>query len=146
MADNKMTEKEERWLMRAILESPHVSVITTGVDGIILSFNRGAENLLGYKAAEVIGKERAMLFHDPEEARQHAQELARDYGVTVAGGREGIITGPTLTGEPEEHIWTYIRKDGVRRKVLLSVSILRDDSGKMQGYLGVSIPLPEKPI
>jgi PAS domain-containing protein len=133
---------EMRRLWRAIFESPHVCVITTGLDGIIRTFNPGAENLLGYKAEEMIGKQRGLLLHDPEEARRHAEELARSYGVEVGEGREGIISGPLITGQPEGHIWTYLRKDGGRCKVLMSLSILRDEDGKMQGFLGISIPLP----
>ena len=70
--------------------------------------------------------------------------LSRQYGVAVGEGRAGVITGPTITGQSEERVWTYISKDGSRHKVLMSLSILRDDNGKMQGFLGISIPLPEK--
>jgi len=139
-----MNEKEQRALARAVLENPRVCVVTTGTDGIIHSFNAGAENLLGYKADEVIGKLKALNFHDPAEAKQHADELSRQYGVAVGEGRAGVITGPTITGQSEERVWTYIGKNGSRHKVLMSLSILRDDNGKMQGFLGISIPLPEK--
>ena len=132
-----------RAVVRAILENPHVSVIATGQDGVIRFFNKGAENLLGYKAEEMVGKQKTLVFADAKEAAQHAEELSLQYGVAVGAGREGIITGPTITGEPEERIWTYIRKDGGRRKVLMSLAILRDDDGKMQGYIGISIPVPE---
>jgi PAS domain-containing protein len=133
----------ERAVVRAILENPHVSVIATGQDGIIRFFNKGAENLLGYKAEEMIGKQKTLVFADPAEAEQHAAELSRQYGVAVGGGRDGIITGPTITGEPEDRVWTYIRKDGSRRKVLMSLNILRDEGSKMLGYIGISIPVPE---
>jgi PAS domain-containing protein len=133
----------ERAVVRAILEHPHVSVIATGQDGIIRFFNKGAENLLGYTAEEMVGKQKSVIIADPAEAAEHAAELSREYGVAVGAGREGIITGPTLTGEPEDRVWTYIRKDGGRRKVLMSLNILRDEGGKMQGYIGISIPLPE---
>jgi len=133
----------ERAVVRAILENPHVSVIATGQDGIIRFFNKGAENLLGYKAEEMIGKQKTMVFTDPAETAQHAAELSRQYGVAVGQGREGVITGPTITGEPEDRVWTYVRKDGSKRKVLMSLNILRDDAGKMQGFIGISIPVPE---
>ena len=133
----------ERAVVRAILENPHVSVIATGEDGIIQFFNKGAENLLGYKAEEMVGKQKSTLFVDAKDAALHAEELSRQYVVAVGAGREGIITGPTITGEPEERTWTFIRKDGGRRKALVSLTILRDDDGKMQGYIGISIPVPD---
>jgi|SRR5437588_7797162 len=131
-----------RAVVRAILENPHVSVIATGQDGIIQFFNKGAENLLGYKAEEMVGKQKSTRFVDEKDAALHAEELSRQYGVAVGAGREGIITGPTITGEPEERTWTFIRKDGGRQKALVSLTILRDDDGKMQGYIGISIPVP----
>ena len=131
-----------RAVVRAILENPHVSVIATGQDGIIQFFNKGAENLLGYKAEEMVGKQKSTRFVDEKDAALHADELSRQYGVAVGAGREGIITGPTITGEPEERTWTFIRKDGGRQKALVSLTILRDDDGKMQGYIGISIPVP----
>lgn len=134
----------ERAVLRAVLENPHVSVVATGQDGVIRFFNKGAENLLGYTAEEMIGKQKTMIFTDPAETEQHAAELSREYGVAVAAGREGVITGPTIKGEPEDRVWTYIRKDGSRRKVLMSLNILRDEAGKMQGFIGISIPLPER--
>ena len=133
----------ERAIIRAVLENPHVSVIATGQDGVIRFFNKGAENLLGYKAEEMVGKQKTLVFTDPAEAAQHGEELSRRFGVAVGGGREGVITGPTITGEPEDRVWTYIRKDGSRCKVLMSLNILRDEGGKMKGYIGISIAVPE---
>src|SRR5438105_5682313 len=104
----------ERLINRAILEHPHLLVIASGPDGFIRYFNRGAQNLLGYKAEELVGKQKAIIFHDPAEAQRHADELSRQYGVAVGPGREGVITGPTITGQPEEQVWTYIGKDGRR--------------------------------
>ena len=138
-----MNEKEQRALARAVLENPHLCIVSGDIEGTIRTFSVGAENLLGYKAEEVVGKRKAFSLYDPAEAKQHAEELSRQYGVAVAEGRAGVITGPTLTGQSEERVWTYIAKDGGRHKVLMSLSILRDDSGKMQGFLGISIPLPK---
>ena len=135
---------DERAVGRAILDSPHVCVITTGNDGLIRSFSKGAENLLGYKAEELIGKQRTLIFLKPGEAEQHAQELASKYGVAVGGGREGVISGPMITGQPEENLWTWVAKDGSPRRVLMSLHILRDEKGAMAGFLGISIPVPEK--
>src|SRR2546430_16472019 len=98
-------ETYERLLSRSILENPHISVISTGTDGVIRFFNKGAENLLGYKAEELVGKQKTLIFTDLEEARQHGEELSRQYGVKVGGGREGGISGPTITGQPEERVW-----------------------------------------
>jgi PAS domain S-box-containing protein len=139
-----MNALDERWLAKAILENPHVGVVVTGVDGVIRFFNKGLENLSGYKAEEVVGKVRGIALMDPADVEKHAEELRKLYGVPVGPGREGVISGPMLTGEPEEHVWTFVRKDGSRYKGLMSLRILRDDKGEMQGFLAVSIPLPKE--
>src|SRR5438309_4898711 len=97
-----MNEKEQRALARAVLENPRVCVVTTGTDGIIHSFNAGAENLLGYKADKVIGKLKAINFHDPAEAKQHAGEVSRKYGAAVGEGSAGVIARRRITGQSEE--------------------------------------------
>ena len=133
---------DERWLAKAILDSPHVGVSVTGVDGVIRFFSKGSENLTGYKAEEAVGKIKGIALIDPSDTEKHAEELRKLYGVPVGAGREGVISGPLLTGQPEEHVWTFIRKDGSRYKGLTSLRILRDDKGEMQGFLAVTIPVP----
>lgn len=136
---------DDRSLAKAILENPHIAVTVTSVEGgVIRMFNKGAENLLGYKAEEVVGKVKGIALVDPRDVEKHAEELRRLYGVAVGPGREGVISGPLLTGEPEEHVWTLVRKDGSSYKALMSLRILRDDKGEMQGFLAVSIPVPQE--
>ena len=135
---------DDRWLAKAILENPHIAVIVTGVDGVIRLFNKGAENLTGYKAEEIVGKMKGIALMDSQDVEKHAEELRKLYGVPVGPGREGVISGPLLTGEPEEHVWTFVRKDGSGYKGLMSLRILRDDKGEMQGFLAVSIPVPQE--
>ena len=50
---------------RAILEGANHSIISTDPDGIIRTFNAGAEKLLGYGAAELVGRVTPALIHDP---------------------------------------------------------------------------------
>src|ERR1700690_3090513 len=63
---------------QALLDSADSAIISTTVDGVITSFSRGAEDLLGYKAAEVVGKAAPGLFHDRAAVAARAQELTRE--------------------------------------------------------------------
>ncbi|MBI3446319.1 MAG: PAS domain-containing protein, partial [Magnetospirillum sp.] len=56
----------------------------------------------------------------------------------VAPGFECFIARSLVTGRPDSGEWTYVRKDGRRFRVLLTVSALYDDDGELSGYLGVS--------
>lgn len=133
---------KEHILLHAILNNPQISVISTGPDGTIQTFNAGAENMLGYKAEEVVGKVTPEVIHDPEEVKQQAARITKEFGIAVKPGLEAFTTKATITGQTEVHDWTYIRKDGSRTRALLGVSILRDENGAMQGYVGVAMQMP----
>ncbi|HZI24566.1 MAG TPA: PAS domain S-box protein, partial [Chryseolinea sp.] len=51
-------------LQEAIINATDLSVISTNTKGIITSFNRAAERMLGYAAEEVIGKATLVILHD----------------------------------------------------------------------------------
>ncbi|MBD2018839.1 PAS domain-containing protein, partial [Leptolyngbya sp. FACHB-36] len=63
-------------LQRAILDSANYSIISTTVDGTILTFNAAAERWLGYSAADVVGKTTPVFIHDPDEIVQRSRELS----------------------------------------------------------------------
>jgi PAS domain S-box-containing protein len=139
-----MLPRPEPDFLKAILENPQISVISTDETGKVRTFNRGAEELLGYKADEMIGKLTPEVWHDPDETRQRSAELTRDYGVKVNTGFYTFTAEATITDAPTAHEWIYIRKDGSRIKVVLAVSMLRDSHGKMCGYIGIAMRIPER--
>lgn len=130
-------------LQQAILDSANYTIISTAVDGTICTFNAAAERLLGYSAAEVVGKTTPAIIHEPEEVVKRAAELSQELGVTIEPGFEVFVTRARC-GEVEEREWTYIRKDGSRFPVLLSVTALRDGAGNITGYLGISSDITER--
>ncbi len=127
---------EERFesILRAATEN---SIIGCTPDGVIEIFNAGAEHMLGYTAAEVVGRETPELFHDREEVRRRARELRVEPGfqVFVAAARRG---------EAETREWTYIRKDGRRLRVSLSVTATRDEDGRVTGFIGIANDVSEQ--
>jgi signal transduction histidine kinase/DNA-binding NarL/FixJ family response regulator len=64
-------------------------------------------------------------------------------GRPVAPGFEAFVARAAL-GQPDEREWTYLRKDGSRLPVLLSVTALFDEGGKVTGYLGVASDITER--
>ena len=105
--------------------------------GIITLFNQSAEKLLGYSAAEMIGKQSPAIFHDPAEVAARAAELSRELGRTIDPGLE-VFVSLARQGKTETREWSYVRKDGSRFPVLLSVSAMRNPDGEIIGYLGVA--------
>jgi PAS domain S-box-containing protein len=135
--------QEALTLQRAILNSANYSIISTTVDGIILTFNAAAERLLGYTAAEVIGKTTPVFIHDEAEIVQRAQALSQELGKPIAPGFE-VFIAKAVRGETDEQEWSYIRKDGSRFPVLLSITSLRDENNQITGFLGIASDISER--
>ncbi|GET38568.1 PAS domain S-box protein [Microseira wollei] len=137
--DRKQAEldlRETTRLQQAILESANYAIISTDVDGIIRTFNPAAQALLGYAPAEVVGKKTLAFFHDK-------QELSAVGGKGINSGLEAILA-ETRHGERIEREWYYIRKDGSRFPVLLSVSALRDAEHNITGFLAIASDISDR--
>lgn len=129
--------REARRFLQAVLDSATgVSIITTDRDGLITLFNSGAERLLGYRSAEIIGQCSPAQFHLDEEIQTRSQQLSRLEGREISGF--AVFTCIPSKGEPETRQWTYVRKNGEPRIVNLTVSAMRDLNGTINGYLGIA--------
>ncbi len=130
-------------LQRAIFDSANCSIICTEIDGTIRSVNTMASKILGYSAEELIGRASPVVFHDPEEVRSRALTLSVELGEEIKPGFE-VFVAKVYRGMMEEREWTYIHKDGTRIPVLISVTALRDETGKINGFLGIGFDITEK--
>ncbi|MCA1991416.1 MAG: PAS domain S-box protein [Coleofasciculus sp. S288] len=123
-------------LQKAILDSANYTIISTDSDGIIQTFNSAAERLLGYTAEEVVGKASPAILHSPDEVVQRTQVLSTELGIKIEPNFE-VFVAKVRQGIPDENEWTYIRKDGSRFPVRLSVTALYDEQSNIRGYLGI---------
>jgi PAS domain S-box-containing protein len=115
MAVRKRTE-EMRERLAAIVESSDDAIISKTPEGMISAWNRGAEKVFGYSAAEIVGKPMLVLL-PPERIDEESDILAR-----------------IKRGENVEHFETVrIRKDGTRIDVSVTSSPIRDGSGAIVG-------------
>ncbi len=94
-----------------------VSIIAVDLTGGITLFNKGAENLLGYASAEMLGKPPSVLHLDSEGFEAFAESASRE--------------------------WTYVRKDKSVFPVRLTVTALRGLKGEVNGYLGVALDITQ---
>ncbi len=145
ITERKNAEAELRktnTLQQAILNAANYAIIAASPDGIILTFNPAAEKMLGYSAGEVVGKLTPAFIHDPAEVADRAAELTRELGREILPGFEAFVAKARL-GRPDEREWTYIRKDGTRVPVMLSVTALFDEQGRVTGTLGIASDITE---
>ncbi len=103
-------------------------VIQFDPDGLVRSWNPGAQKLTGYPADEVIGHHMSM-FYTEEDARSDVLE------------RE--MAGAVRAGSLEAEGWR-IRKDGTRFWANIVLSPIRDNQGEVTGYVKVARDLTER--
>lgn len=146
ITENKLAESERKrvtHLLTSVLNAAsEMSIIATDVEGIITTFNPGAERMLGFSSAEVIGKKTPALFHKAEEVAARGLELSQEFGRPVEGFR--VFTEKPEQEGAETREWTYIRKDGRHIPVSLVVTTMRGDKGDITGFLGIAQNITER--
>ncbi len=121
-------------LQSAIFNSENFSSIATDAQGVIQIFNVGAERMLGYAALEVMNKITPADISDPQEVVARAKALSTELGTDITPGFEALVFKASR-GIEDIYELTYIRKDGTRFPAVVSVTALRDEKGRIIGYL-----------
>jgi len=133
ISDRKKMErelKEANDFLMNLIESSVDGIIVTDMKGDILIFNKGAENLLGYKSEEVVGKMNIRSIYQPGVAKGVMDKLrSPDFG--------GI---GKLTSFPIFHR----RKDGELIEGDLSASLIYDEKGNEIASVGIFKDLRER--
>ncbi len=136
-------EEETSWLnarLRAILDSAaQVAIIVMDLGGRITLYNAGAEQILGYKADEVVGRLTPAAFLGAEGIAAHARELSRRLGRELTP--EGSFLETARAGG--EYEWTCRRKDGGIRVMSVSMAGLEHD-GRLAGVLAIGRDVTEQ--
>ena len=114
-------------MLAAIVESSDDAIIGETLDGVITSWNQAAELILGYTAAEIVGKPVSALM-PPD----HSEDMVRILGRIRRGERVGHFETQRLT------------KDGRVIDVSLSISPIRDADGTIIGAAKVARDITER--
>ncbi len=114
-------------LLAQIVQSSNDAIISKTPEGLVTSWNAGAERIFGYAAAEMIGKDIAVL-------------IPADHRVD-----ENQISSRVRAGEIVEHYETMrLGKDGGEVYVSLSVAPIRDNAGRIIGATKIARDISEK--
>src|SRR3954447_8039868 len=118
---------EVRQELAAIITSSEDAIISFTVDGFVTSWNRGAEALYGYSAAEIIG---------------------RPLSVLVPSDRMGELEHNLDRLNREERVGSYeterIHKSGAHLHVLMSVSPIRNENGELSGASAIARDISQR--
>ncbi len=108
------------WLCRQIVDESHLAIIFGDREGRIQLWNRGAEEMFGWTAAEVMGQTMDLIIPEKHRAR-HAEGYAKvmQTGITKYG--KALLAVPALT------------KDGRRISIEFNISLLRTPAGEILG-------------
>ncbi|HEV8390891.1 MAG TPA: PAS domain S-box protein [Dongiaceae bacterium] len=126
VTERRQVEQDARHLA-AIIENSDDAIISKNLDGIIMSWNSGAERLFGYTAEEIIGRPVTILM-PPERVDEEPGILAR-----------------IRRGERIEHYDTVRRhKDGSPIDISLTVSPIKDAEGRIVGASKIARDITER--
>ena len=113
--------------LAAIVQSYHDAIIGKTLDGVITTWNPGAERLYGYTAEEMLGR-CADVLYPPNRVAEEDGLLAR-----IAQG-----------GQVEQYLTERVRQDGRLITVSLAMSPIRDETGTIVGVASVSRDASER--
>ena len=126
VAERKQAEEmRRRWA--TIVEASDDAIFLTTLDGIIQSWNPGAEKIFGYAAEDILGRPASLIYSTdrPGETQQIGERLAR--------------------GEHLTHYETAgVRKDGTPIHVSLTISPIKDAAGKIIGASATARDITER--
>ncbi|MCU1301678.1 MAG: hypothetical protein JWQ87_1962 [Candidatus Sulfotelmatobacter sp.] len=126
ITERKRAEQATR-LLAAIVESSHDAIVSKSLNGVITSWNKGAERMFGYAAEEAVGQNITLII-PPE----------RHY-------EERTIVDQLTRGERVDHFETVRRrKDGSLLDVSLTISPMKDASGRVVGASKLARDITER--
>jgi PAS domain S-box-containing protein len=119
--------EEDQARLAAIVESSQDAIVSKTLEGVIRTWNAGAERIFGYTAAEAVGRSITILI-PPDRLDE-----------------EDAILAQIARGEPIEHYETVrVTKDGRRLHVSLMISPVRDAEGRIIGASKVARDITER--
>lgn len=139
--EEKLRQSEMR--IRAVVDGADHLIISTTPTGLIQTFNRASERDLGYRAEEVVGIASPQLFLDADEVSRRVRASAQD-GMPVVSAFDTLTARIRKDGGSDTGEWTFIRKDGSRFPVLMTITALRDAQGEISAYLGIATDISER--
>ena len=133
-AEAQASESAER-LAAVLRAATEVAIVGIDLAGKVTVFNEGSERMLGYRAEEMLGQSPVALL-DMQQLTERAAERGLD--------AMEVFVGAARHGGAETGEWTYVRKDGSRLTVLLTVTGMHGKDGALVGFIGIAADITER--
>ena len=144
LRDREQELRRTHGQLRSVLNAAtQVAIIATDLRGVISTFNAGAEQMLGYASAEVVGRMTLESLHLPRELVARSAELSVRYGKPVPTCQAMLVEGEGEGGH-EAREWTLVRGDGSHLTVNMLATPVLDEQGLWVGHLAVCIDITER--
>ena len=148
-AQIKETERKDAELERVntflnnIWNHAGAIIMVCDKNGLLQFINPAAEEALGYKADDIVGKHTLALFNTPEELQARASALSAAVGRVIKPDFEVLATLSERGGGRGIELH-FVRKDGSTFFVSVDITPLKDAHGAITSYLGIAIDISEK--
>lgn len=126
-------------LQKAVLDSANLMLISTDTGFNVKTFNKNAQELLGYEEDEVVDKLNLSDFFDPHELMFGAQKLGRALDLVLQPGVETFLEKAKKGVEVEQE-WQFLTKTQQQFPAMLSiVPVVNEDAEQqIEGYLAIA--------
>ena len=124
------TERLQRLHENMVSEIQDYAIILLDIDGTILTWNKGAQSIKGYKEEEILGQN-FRIFYLPRDREEKLPEKLIDLAMKEGRAR---------------HIGRRVRKDGTTFWGSILITALHDDDGEVIGFTKLTKELGENEI
>ncbi|MHC4548976.1 MAG: two-component system sensor histidine kinase NtrB [Planctomycetota bacterium] len=121
--------ERHRRLLAQILDTSADGILTLDVDDRISTWNRGAEQIFGYRADEIIGKHASLLYPPEQDTTKELLALRK------AVERQGVLRA---------HYAERVTRDGRHIRTEISATVLRDAQGQYAGRASIVRDVTER--
>lgn len=119
---------------QAFIMHNQYAMIVTDSQFVITSYNKRAEEMLGYSESEVLGKRSLLLWHDDNQLMERSRYYSEKLEQIVLANEE-VLFVPSNQGFLPDWEWTWINRDGSRILVSLNPSVMHYPDGTVKGYV-----------
>ncbi|MEY4428911.1 MAG: hypothetical protein RLZZ182_1600, partial [Pseudomonadota bacterium] len=133
-AQRQLDEVDE--MRRVIVHHAPYAILVLNRSGVVQAINPAGEALLGFRAAELVGRSTTQRFFDPEQVAARSQKLALRLSRPVRDMQVLIHLAEESPDMPSE--WALIRGDGRRIVAEVTVTVLKNEAQEMTGYLAMA--------